>query len=212
MQLEMEVLKLDRGGDLVVEEWRTVQDYEGFYEVSNKGRVRSLDRVTFTKRGKGFHSNRKGKVLAQNKDKDGYPRVIFSKNGVSETPSVHRLVATAFIENPKEHPVINHKNEIKDDNNVDNLEWCTISYNNVYGNRAKKAAKKQMKPVIGTDEKTGKQRYFESISSVEEHGFNMSHVIDCAKGRRNRHLGHTWEYVQKKENSNNENIRNYHKN
>lgn len=177
------------------EKWKPIRGYEGFYEVSNKGQVRSLDRVTFTKRGKGFYTKRKGKLLAQNKDKDGYQKVILSKDNMSKTPFVHRLVATAFIENPNKYPVINHKNEIKDDNHVRNLEWCTVAYNNIHGDRAKKAARKQMKSVIGIDENTGKKKYFESITSVEKEGFNMSHVIACAKGRRKRHLGHTWEYA-----------------
>lgn len=177
------------------EEWRAIKEYEGVYEASNKGRVRSLDRVTFTKRGEGFYTRRKGRVLAENKDKDGYPKVILSKDGITETAFVHRLVANEFVENSNNHPVINHKNEIKEDNRFENLEWCTIAHNNTYRNRAKKAAKKQMKPVIGTDEKTGEEKYFKSISSVMGSGFNMAHVIACAKGRRKRHLGHTWEYV-----------------
>lgn len=101
------------------DEWRPVVGYEGLYEVSNTGKVRSLN-----------YMKRKGyvKELKPNTDKDGYKTYALS-NGKTLTKKAHRLVAKAFIPNPDAYPIINHLNGIKDDNRVENLEWCTRSHN-----------------------------------------------------------------------------------
>ena len=111
--------------------WRPVVGYEGLYEVSNTGRVRSLDRYV---RCKSYRLH-KGKVLSPGKDKDGYLFVVLSCNGKHKTIAVHKLVAQAFIPNPDDLPIINHKDEDKTNNRVDNLEWCTAKYNMNYGTR-----------------------------------------------------------------------------
>ena len=114
------------------EEWRPIEGYEGLYEVSSYGRVRSLDR---------YDSNnhfRKGKVLSPVKNKDGYLQVNLCCNGKYKMFLVHRLAAQAFIPNPDNLPEINHKDENPGNNNVDNLEWCTRKYNINYGSRKDK--------------------------------------------------------------------------
>lgn len=98
------------------EEWRPVKGYEGLYEVSNMGRVRSL-----------YYG--KSRILKQGVDCHGYMHVCLSKDGTCNTKRVHRLVATAFIQNPDNYECVNHKDGNKKNNTVDNLEWCTISYN-----------------------------------------------------------------------------------
>lgn len=98
------------------EEWRPVKGYEGLYEVSNMGRVKSLHRPQSI-------------ILKQNTDSGGYMIVNLSKNGTYNTKTVHRLVATAFIRNPNNYGVVNHKDGNKKNNAVDNLEWCTQRYN-----------------------------------------------------------------------------------
>ena len=99
------------------EEWRQIRGYEGFYEVSNMGRVRSVDRI--------FHP---GRVLKSIINMYGYPTVGLSA-GRLKFFKVHRLVAQAFIPNPGNKPQVNHKNGIKTDDMADNLEWNTKSEN-----------------------------------------------------------------------------------
>ena len=117
---------------MIEEIWKPVVGYEGLYEVSNKGTVKSLDR--FTKSGRG-NGNRfiSGKILKSALNKKGYPSVVLCKDGKMFTQRVHRLVAEAFIPNPDNLPVVNHKDEDKTNNCVDNLEWCTNKYNCNYG-------------------------------------------------------------------------------
>ena len=116
-----------------MEEWKNVIGYEGLYEVSNTGQVRSLDR--YVKYSNGRIHLHKGKVLSPVKDKDGYLAVFLSCNGKQKTIRIHRLVAQVFIENPDNLPEVNHLDEDKTNNRVDNLEFCDRSYNINYGLR-----------------------------------------------------------------------------
>jgi len=116
------------------EQWRPVERFNGFYEVSSLGRVRSLDRSTrirAKKNGKEFHFTKafKGKLLKPIHDKDGYALVCFKANGVQDTARIHQEVAHAFIPNPLHRKAINHKNSVRDDNRVENLEWCSNQEN-----------------------------------------------------------------------------------
>ena len=106
-----------------MEEWRAVPGYEGLYEVSNIGNVRNVRRNT---------------LLRLQKTNNGYIQVWLYKNGISTGLKVHRLVALTFIPNPDNLPMINHKDEDKTNNRVENLEWCDAKYNNTYGTRQDK--------------------------------------------------------------------------
>lgn len=113
------------------EEWRDIKGYEGYYQVSNLGRIRSLDRIIL--KINGHTERRKGQLMSQVYDKDGYLTVGLRKDRRKITYGVHRLVANAFIQNPYNLPEVNHKDENKENNNIDNLEWCTTKYNINYG-------------------------------------------------------------------------------
>ncbi len=115
--------------------WKPVVGYEGLYEVSNLGRVRSVDRLV--NHPSGSKSLRKSKLLSPNMTR-GYLCVHLSKNCKVTSQRVHRLVAEAFIPNPYNLPMINHKNEVKSDNSIDNLEWCDCNYNINYGTSIKR--------------------------------------------------------------------------
>lgn len=113
------------------EVWRDIKGYEGLYQVSNIGRVRSVDREVRKERRSYMV---KGQLMKLRIGNNGYYRCSVRKNGKIGTIEVHRAVAEAFIPNPCNFPCVNHKNEIKTDNRVENLEWCSYSYNNMYGN------------------------------------------------------------------------------
>lgn len=125
-----------------VEEWRPVKGYEGLYEVSSLGRVKSLDRwVEHGRKGKQFVSERILKAKGQ--DRHGYNRsLILSKEDKHRCVKAYRLVAEAFLPNPDNLPEVNHKDEDKTNDCVDNLEWCTGIYNLTYGTRIQRIADK----------------------------------------------------------------------
>ena len=126
------------------EEWRAVVGYEGLYEVSNTGKVRSLDRYVQQKNMYKIITHiYHGRELSLKKHRDGYLVATLCKNKGLQSCQVHRIVATAFIPNPNELPQINHKDENKQNNNVNNLEWCTSKYNNNYGTRSQRMANTQ---------------------------------------------------------------------
>ena len=124
---------------MIEEIWKPIEGYEGLYEVSSYGRVRSLDR--YVKTCYEAYKLHKGKILSPAKDKNGYLKVHLCCNGKHNIIRVHRLVCKAFIPNPDNLPEVNHKDEDKTNNSVDNLEWCDRSYNISYGTRTERQKK-----------------------------------------------------------------------
>lgn len=115
--------------------WVPIPGYEGAYEVSNKGRVRSLDRLVVDMGGKRERLF-KGTIMRLQNDKDGYKFVHLHLHGVEKRNiKIHRLVAKCFIPNPKNLPYINHKDFDRSNNKVSNLEWCTAQQNTVYSRK-----------------------------------------------------------------------------
>ena len=117
--------------------WKPIKGYEGIYEVSNKGRVKTLDKFfDWANDIKIFH---KGRVIKNQTDADGYEILGLSKNKIRKTAKVHRLVAQAFIPNPKKKPHVNHVDNNRKNNNVFNLEWVTPSENSAHMKNQKRA-------------------------------------------------------------------------
>lgn len=148
------------------EVWKTIPGLR-CYEASDLGHIR---RIGATKPLKGSC------------DRDGYMQVRLSENNIQFTKKVHRLVALSFLENPNNYPMVNHKNEIRDDNRVDNLEWCSAKYNSHYSakNIYHDSIIHRMKPVVQYDLNLNKIREFESTrSAARAICATNSHICEC---------------------------------
>lgn len=162
--------------------WKDVVGFERMYKISNFGRVKSI------RLGKE-------KILKQGKDGHGYLHVNLCGAGVNKVIKIHRLVAIAFLQNPLNLPTVNHKNENKEDNSVENLEWMSYSDNNNYGNRNKKASEKMSLKVVQI--LNGVEiNIFPSLMYVKrELGFDASHISKCCLGKRKSANGYQWRYL-----------------
>lgn len=127
------------------EVWKDIVGYEGLYQISNLGRVKSLKR--YVNHPKGGVKVVPEKIKGLFYQKDGRPRVELSKGNLNRKFLVYRLVAQAFIPNPNNYPCINHKDENPTNNSIENLEWCTHKYNMNYGTRTHRTAIAKYKPV-----------------------------------------------------------------
>ena len=157
--------------------WKPVIGYEGLYEVSNWGRVKSL------KFGKE-------RILKLFKDTSGYLCVKLCKNTNQCQFKVHRLVAQAFIPNPNNLPQINHKDECKTNNIVSNLEWCDRKYNINYGTRTEKCSKKVYQYTL--DGKFVKE--WKSTMECGRNGYNKGNVAACCRGKLKKYKNFIWKY------------------
>ena len=174
-----------------MEVWKDVIGYEGLYKVSNKGNVHSVERKDSIGRKIG------GRLLKPLPDKVGYLRVNLCKNSKVKTRFIHRLVAEAFIPNRNNYLEINHKDENKTNNYVENLEWCTRKYNANFGTAIKRASKTQSKNVIGVNIKTGEVLTFSSTKEAGHKGYSQGHVSSACRGvycGGNLYSGHKWSY------------------
>ena len=173
------------------EQWKPVDGYEGLYEVSNLGRVKSLN----------YNHTGKEKILKSNKVK-GYLQVTLFKNGKMKYFKVHRLVATSFIPNPMGLPEVNHKDEVKINNVVSNLEWCSAKYNSNFGSRNKRIASAQSKAVEASKYEDFREieLRFASTQEAKRNGYNQGHVSACCRGYyhyegNNKYRGLFWRFA-----------------
>ena len=181
--------------------WRKTH-LSNFYEVSDTGLIKSVDRYVSSKCGSKRLAP--GKILKLTEDEDGYYRVGIHCNGKCCAVGVHRLVAEAFIPNPDNLPVVHHKNGNNQDNRVENLEWATVLYNNsedIARERKREAAFKRK------DNKVKIRQYslngdfikdFNSSMDVErELGFDRSSIIRVCQGKQKTSYGFKWKYYDK---------------
>ena len=168
------------------EEWKPIPGYEGLYEVSNYGRVKS------------YQLDSNGKILSPGKCGSGYLFVILCKDGKAKKHcTVHRLVAEAFIPNPNNLPLVNHQDECKKNNYFENLEWCSSAYNNSYGTRTRRMAEKNSKPVVQLEKKGNFIAEFESLREASRRtGIASTNISRCCNHKPGHYSagGFVWIY------------------
>ena len=182
------------------EEWKDIKGYEGLYQVSNLGRVKSLKRKVYA--GRGRMRWQYEKILSKNKTNgNGYKVVSLNKEGKSQNKYIHRLVAETFLENPCNYRYINHKDEDKSNNCFDNLEFCTAQYNSTYNNlHIRKGLKirnnKYSKKILQLNDNNEVINIFPSISEASRK-LNVSYqaISDCLRRKQLHSAGYKWEYA-----------------
>lgn len=187
--------------------WKWVDGYQGFYKVSNLGRVKSVDRYVYCEVSLNKLQHLFGKVLKSKIDKKGYAIVYLSKEGKQKAKKIHRLVAQAFIPNPLNLPQVNHIDGNKTNNNVSNLEWCDNSYNQKHAHETGLFPKyedtvgwgRPAKPVAMLDFNTKEIiQTFNTLSSAsKETGINPSNIRSVCLGLRNHAGGYNWKFINK---------------
>lgn len=180
--------------------WKDIDGYEGLYQVSTQGRVRSLDRVG----DRGW--NYKGKILKPSINPNGYCVVGLFKNGTQKKNMVHRLVAEAFIPNPNNKPYCDHISTIKTENRVENIRWVTHkeNMNNPLSIKQRKEHTEwckrgeehhSNKPVIQYDKKNNFIReYFSIREASKENSVREQHISACCRGKLKTAGGYIWKY------------------
>ena len=175
-----------------MEEWKSIAGYEGLYEVSNYGRVKSLGRIVIRKNG--WACTFKQKILRTHKTLKGYVLVDLHKNNKAKRLYVHRLVAEAFIPNHKKMPEINHKDEDKENNAVGNLEWCSRIENVRYGTGIKRGGQARSKKVYQYSFSGELIKIWDSNRACRAAGFDGKGILLCVKGVTKQHQGYRWSY------------------
>lgn len=178
-----------------VEQWKPIINYEETYDVSIYGDIKSKARINYM----GYHF--KERMLKHAVDRNGYARVYLTKYGKTKSKLVHRLVAEAFIPNPDNLPEVNHKDENKLNNSVDNLEWCTHKYNSNYGTRVSKIIPKTIdktrKPVNQYDLNGNLIKTWYSMNEASGTlNITQQNISKCCKGQRQKAGGYVWKYAK----------------
>lgn len=173
-----------------VEQWRPIDGYEGLYEISNLGRIKSTYRQGCTT-----------KFLKISNNGNGYMMVRLCKNGKAKKFFLHRLLAKAFISNPENKPQVNHINENPSDNRLENLEWVTQKENNNHGshnlNMAISLRSGKARKVVQYDLKGNELRRFDFLKEAAQFvGGNSINISRAARNVRNRETayGYKWRY------------------
>ena len=171
----------------MTEVWRDIEGYEGLYQVSNLGNVRSLNWGN-----QGYTRN-----MYLKKHPSGYRQVELVKNGIKKMITVHRLVAMAFVPNPDGLPMINHRDEDKTNNRVENLEWCDNTYNVLYSlKRHASNTKYRDRKIVQKDRLGNVLRVWENVATVKRVlGYNAWSITQCCNGKRSQAYGFEWQFA-----------------
>lgn len=191
---------------MINEVWKDINGYEELYQVSNFGRIKSLPRLT---KNKNCSYYTKEKIYNGSYNVDGYKTFTINK----KQKYIHRLVLEAFIPNPNNYPCVNHIDCKRDNNNIENLEWCSFKQNTEHMIKLKRNVrtkkwlirlkssqiKKNGKKVVRID-CFGNKKVYNYINEVKKDGFNPGCVCNCCKkiDGWNTHQGYIWEYYDRK--------------
>lgn len=180
------------------EVWKDVQGYEGYYQVSNHGRVKSLDRKV---KNRGGIATKKGKILSPSVMNNQYKKIALWKDNEQKMMLMHRLIAQAFIPNTGNLPEVNHIDEDKGNNSVDNLEWCDRLYNANYGTAIERSASKRKGVSVGeraieqyTTNGVFVRSYDSAMKAAEAIKGCNSGICKCANGRYKIAHGYVWRW------------------
>lgn len=191
-----------------MEIWKDIKNFEGLYQVSNTGNIRSLDAMINCKGAIGIDEHlRRGKILKKYVGTTGYYTINLSKHSKIKVSRVHRLVAQAFIPNPNNYPCVNHIDGNKLNNNVSNLEWCTYAHNNQeayriglkVGSEKGKFGKysKFSKPVLQYSLDGEFVKEWDNAEQVKrELGYCAENIRNVCNGRRRKANGYIWKYKE----------------
>lgn len=171
--------------------WKDVKGYEGCYQISNLGRVKSLSRISA--QGKPL----KERILIPDGDKRGYQQVTLWSGGIKERIKIHRLVAIHFVNNDKGYDQVNHIDENKLNNNSNNLEWCNQMYNNLYNGRHKRIGKKLEKPLIAIGYGSSKE-YPSGRIAAKELNINEAGIYRCLRKEQESYKGYVFKHTNRK--------------
>ncbi len=184
------------------EVWKDIPEYLGYYQISSLGRVKSLERTITSSPSKKYPNGRtlvlKSKILTPCTDKKGYKFVQLFINNKFRSKKVHRLVAECFIPNPENLPQVNHKDEVKSNNSVDNLEWCSSIYNINYGvGKYKKTLNKRI-PVVQYTLDDKLIREYESATAATKvlniKQGNVRQILQTCRGVYKTMFGYKWKF------------------
>lgn len=174
--------------------WKDIAGYEGRYQISNLGRVKSLERRC---RAKHYTRRVPEKIYSPAVDAYGYFIVSLHLDGKKKTRTIHRLVAETFIPNPENLKEVNHKDENKQNNAVWNLEWCSTQYNSAYGTRVDRIKKTQSTPIIQCDMNGNEIREWFGMGEVSRQtGFDQGLISRVCNGKGKSAYGYKWKFKQ----------------
>ena len=197
--------------------WKNIPNYEGLYQISDCGRIKTLEKLVKSGLKNNSFVKRKERIIKNQINKLGYHHVTLYKNGIGQNFNVHKLVAESFIDKntfkymPNENKnsidlnklVINHKDENPSNNHVENLEWCTQAYNINYGHRNEKVAKNMVEhnryatPVIQYTLDGYIIKKWRSLKEIEKTiGYSRNSIALCCKGKYKKSHGYIWRYYE----------------